>query len=200
MAEKELRKLRRHELLQLLLDHVKETEELQEALEQTQEQLRLEQESVERLKARLESKDVKIQRLKGRLDRKDEQIHELRTLMGHQQATRKIQLEQAGSIAEAALQLNGIFEQAQKIADQYLYNVGLLCGEEPDEEDAQGYDEEIEAILADDSPDPEDIELQKLLEEDAAETEKALAEAQSVTAEAGRILAGAEQAAAAATG
>ena len=36
---------------------------------------------------------------------------------------RKILIENSGSIAEAALKLNGIFEAAQAAADQYLENI-----------------------------------------------------------------------------
>ena len=36
---------------------------------------------------------------------------------------RQLQVEQAGSIAEAALQLNGVFETAQAAAQQYLENI-----------------------------------------------------------------------------
>lgn len=36
---------------------------------------------------------------------------------------RTIAIDQAGSIAEAALKLNGVFEAAQRAADQYLENV-----------------------------------------------------------------------------
>ena len=36
---------------------------------------------------------------------------------------RRIQLDEAGSIAQAALQLNGVFEAAQTAADQYLESV-----------------------------------------------------------------------------
>ncbi len=43
---------------------------------------------------------------------------------------RKIQMENIGSIAEAALKLNDVFEAAQAAADQYLENVRRL-GEEP---------------------------------------------------------------------
>ena len=35
-------------------------------------------------------------------------------------AERRIQIENAGSIAEAALKLNEVFEAAQRAADQYL--------------------------------------------------------------------------------
>ena len=37
--------------------------------------------------------------------------------------TRQIKIEQAGSLAEAALQLNGVFEAAQAAAQQYLDNI-----------------------------------------------------------------------------
>ncbi|MDD6411153.1 MAG: DNA repair protein [Oliverpabstia intestinalis] len=36
---------------------------------------------------------------------------------------RRIMIENSGSIAEAALKLNGIFEAAQAAADQYLENL-----------------------------------------------------------------------------
>lgn len=42
---------------------------------------------------------------------------------------RKIQIKKVGSIAEAALQLNDVFEAAQAAADQYLENVRRLGGE-----------------------------------------------------------------------
>ena len=38
-------------------------------------------------------------------------------------ASREIRLRHAGSIAEAALRLNGIFESAQAAADLYLENI-----------------------------------------------------------------------------
>lgn len=41
--------------------------------------------------------------------------------------SRRILIQNAGSIAEAALQLNRVFEAAQKAADQYLENVQSLC-------------------------------------------------------------------------
>lgn len=38
-------------------------------------------------------------------------------------ASREIKLKHAGSIAEAALRLNGVFEAAQAAADQYLQTI-----------------------------------------------------------------------------
>ena len=80
MREKEMRKLSRADLLELLLQERKENEELRAEVKRLQEQL-----------------DDRI--LKGK---------------------------KAGSIAEAALQLNGVFEAAQNAAYQYLENIRVL--------------------------------------------------------------------------
>ena len=80
MNEKQLRKLRRTHLLDLLVSQAQEIERLEA--------------EVESLKSALNDKDIKIAK--------------------------------AGSIAEAALELNGIFEAAQKAADQYLANIQQL--------------------------------------------------------------------------
>jgi len=41
--------------------------------------------------------------------------------------SRRIEIKKSGSIAEAALKLNGIFELAQKTADEYVENVKERC-------------------------------------------------------------------------
>lgn len=74
MTDKELRKLSRRDLLELLLAQSREQDALKQELAKAREEL----------------------------------------------AKRQICLEQAGSIAEAALRLNGVFEAAQAAADQYL--------------------------------------------------------------------------------
>ena len=81
MTDAELKKLKRHELLQMLLEQSKTVEALKKELE---EKNRL-----------LEEKEIKI--------------------------------KEAGSIAEAALKLNNVFEAAQAAADQYLHNIKLVA-------------------------------------------------------------------------
>ncbi len=80
MTDKELRRLKRVDLLKILIEQEKELEAARQ--------------EVKELKEELNSK--------------------------------KIQLENAGNIAEAALQANGFFEAAQKAAKQYLDNVQIL--------------------------------------------------------------------------
>jgi hypothetical protein len=77
MTDRELHRLSRKELLDLLIQQSKETKNLQERLDAAEEQL----------------------------------------------ASRRIEVENAGSIAEASLRLNGVFQAAQEAADQYLENV-----------------------------------------------------------------------------
>ena len=77
MTEKELKKLSRQELLEVLL---------------------------------VQSK--KIDRLRTQLEEARQQLSE-----------KELAIAEAGSIAEASLSLSGVFEDAQKAADQYLSNI-----------------------------------------------------------------------------
>ena len=79
MTEKELRRLSRMDLLEMLLEQSREVERLQKELETVKNQL----------------------------------------------GDRRIMEQEAGSIAEASLKLNKVFEAAQQAADQYLENIRL---------------------------------------------------------------------------
>lgn len=63
-------------------------------------------------------------------------------------AERRLKLEHTGSIAEAALQINHVFEAAQNAADQYMENIKIyqdqLC-KLMAEESARKYSEQISA-------------------------------------------------------
>jgi chromosome segregation ATPase len=102
---------------------------LQSQVEELQADLAAVTASNDRLKNRLDEKDAQIERLKTRLDQKDERIRQINAQMEAISQNRRIQMEEAGSIAEAALRLNGVFEAAQAAADEYLENLRLLCQE-----------------------------------------------------------------------
>jgi hypothetical protein len=89
MTDKEIRKLKRTELLEMLLDSRKENEEL---------------------KKQLREANIKLN-------------------------DKRIMLDKVGSIAEAALHLNGVFEAAQNAADQYLENVKKIVEANPEGDD-----------------------------------------------------------------
>ena len=133
MTEKELHKLKRQEVLQLLLVQVQEAEKLQRRLDQAKELLQEEVELCGRLKARLNSKDAQIHKLKGRLDGKDIQIEELKQKLEQLRMERLGELQSTGSIAEACLEVSGIFEAAQRAADLYLENVKQRCVRKEDD-------------------------------------------------------------------
>lgn len=120
MVNKELKKLTRRELLQMLLIQCEESERLQKELDQLTVEHDTMMESYERLKSKLNVKDE-------RLNQKDAKIAALTSEIKKMRESRFIELTEAGSIAEAALRLNGIFEAAQKAADQYLLNVKKMA-------------------------------------------------------------------------
>lgn len=80
MTDKELRKLSRGDLMQIMLDQSREIERLQKRLSEAERALQ----------------------------------------------DRTIKINQAGSIAEASLQLNGVFEAAQAACKQYTENISML--------------------------------------------------------------------------
>lgn len=125
MAKSELQKLKRRELLKMLLLQCQETERLEKELSEITAEYETMAESYGRLKEKLNVKDA-------RLNQKDARIRELQNEIEEMKASRVIELEDAGSIAEAALRLNGVFEAAQKAAEQYLMNVKRLGDTSPD--------------------------------------------------------------------
>ena len=57
------------------------------------------------------------------LQKSQAQLQEENEKLQSQLAERRLRLEQAGSIAQAALALNGVFDAAQQAADQYLAEI-----------------------------------------------------------------------------
>lgn len=84
MTDKELKRLSRSELLEMLIAQMEENEKLKICLKKMQEKAN----------------------------------------------NRQIAIDRAGSIAEAAMELNGVFEAAQAVAAQYLENIQRLENEQ----------------------------------------------------------------------
>ncbi|MGN0479445.1 MAG: hypothetical protein ACI4GO_08415 [Hominenteromicrobium sp.] len=84
MTDSELKRLKRIDLLEMLVAQSRENETLRAQLEQAQEQLQ----------------------------------------------SREIALDRAGSIAEASLQISGVFAAAEQAGAQYLENIERLSGEQ----------------------------------------------------------------------
>lgn len=129
MTEKELRKLKRSDFLQMLITQGKDMAALQARLDKSLSELEDLRADFVIQNAKLDEKDEVIKSLIGRLDDKDATINDLKQEIEDIKANRRIELDQAGSIAMAALKINGVFESAQKAADQYLYNIHLMHDE-----------------------------------------------------------------------
>ncbi len=86
-----------------------------------------------------------------------------------QLSQRELKLQKAGSIAEAAMSLNQVFEAAQQAADQYLQSVYANCGDA--EEMAKG-------ILAD-----ANAQAQNTLEQARRQSETLLSQARAEKAQ-----------------
>lgn len=106
MTEKELSKLRRADLLEMVLEQSREVERLETELAEAQAQL----------------------------------------------SRRQITIDRAGSIAEAALELSGIFEAAQTAVDQYIDNVKRMADRQEEsfarrEEECERKEKQCEAKI-----------------------------------------------------
>ena len=130
MTDKELQKLGRRDLLQLLLDQAQEAEQLRQELSAANERMGEMEETFQRLRERLNDKDGQMsemeetyERLRKRLNDKDAQIQKLSESLQMEREDRISSFTEAGSIAEAALQLSGVFDAAQRAADLYLQKV-----------------------------------------------------------------------------
>lgn len=102
MTNKELRKMSRAELLEMLIEQMEENQRLETELEQARSELE----------------------------------------------NRRVAVAQSGTMAEAALRLNGVFEAADRAVKQYLENVCRPAGEGEDESQVHPWmDEELTALL-----------------------------------------------------
>ena len=103
MAEKELRKLKRRELLQMLLMQCEETEKLQQETDEMKEKMDAVLESYERLKKKLDVKDE-------RLNEKDARIAVLKHEIDEMKTEKEAGETEAASIMDAVSRLSEIFE------------------------------------------------------------------------------------------
>lgn len=113
---KELRRLKRRELLQMLLIQCEETERLQQETDEMRAQMKTVMESYGRLKKKLDIKDE-------RLNQKDAKIRELTHEIEELKTAGQSAFESEGTAAEAAYRLSELIEEVQKAAEQYMANI-----------------------------------------------------------------------------
>ncbi|MBR1651566.1 MAG: hypothetical protein IKR35_03445 [Lachnospiraceae bacterium] len=142
MTDKELRKLSRQDLLQLLIAQGREAASIEEQLKEAKYNEQRQFDSNERLRDRIADREETIEHLKEKLTGKDEKLNE----KDREIAELKDQIAMLkangfsadgsgmidgnrplGSIAEAALALNDVFAAAQKAADMYIANAKRIA-------------------------------------------------------------------------
>ena len=101
MTEKELRRLSRQDLLQLLLVQSRDVARLKESAEELKNALSEERELCERLKGKLNEKDETLERLKERLNDKDATISRLKTRLDDKDEKLRILIETRGGSVPA---------------------------------------------------------------------------------------------------
>lgn len=121
MTEKEFRKLKALDLIQMLLTQSNEVSAQQEELDRMDRRLELLFSENDIIKAKLNDRDAMTELIKQKLNESDERIRELEKEVKSLYSDRIIELEEAGSLVQAALELNKIFEAAQKEAERYMY-------------------------------------------------------------------------------
>lgn len=128
MTEKEFRKLKALDLIQILLKQSGEVAEQQSDLDRKNAQLELLLGENDIIKAKLNDRDAMTEEIKKKLDESDECIRKLEIEVKNLYSDRQITLKETGSLVQAALELNQIFELAQREAEQYIYNVERRIG------------------------------------------------------------------------
>ncbi len=131
MTEKEFRKLRPLDLIQLLLAQGNEVSQMQAELDRKNEKLALLREGNDILKAKLNDRDALVELLKVRLDKSDADIRELERKAEELYSDKWIDLDKMGSLTEAARELYKIFEVAQHEAEQCIQEAEQRNGELP---------------------------------------------------------------------
>lgn len=188
MAEKDLRKLKRQDLLELLILQSKEVLRMQddivvknESLEEFEamsnrlkDKLNEKDEQIERLKDKLNDKDVQIDRLKIRLDQKDAKILRLESHLAEG-------VSGEGELEDSDLMMQKIYEAAQNAVGLYMKRAedGTLGT------DVHGVDEPVSSLDEDAAGEPSDAaEVSEAVgTSEAAGTEKNPAEDMAVPAE-----------------
>ena len=123
MTEKELHKLRRQDLLQLLLSQSREAAHQQADLDRLDGMLTQTQESNQRLREKLAEKDAQLEKLTGRLNQKEEELRRLRAEREETRSGERTELHAVGSAAEVSKRLSQILGSAQREADAYLNSI-----------------------------------------------------------------------------
>ncbi len=123
MTDKELKRMSRQELLDELYDYAKANGELRLKLENRDHE---EQQQYKRFEEELAAEHKKVLVAAERIRELEKKNKELRDI----QMSRSYTPDSIGNLADATVEMTGIFREAQKTADLYVENVKKMIAEQ----------------------------------------------------------------------
>ena len=131
MTEKELHRLSRQDLLQLLLAQSKEVSRQRAAIEELKNNAEKDHELIDRLKAKLDDKDATIETLKKRLDEKDETIAHLKRRLDAKDETMHKMKVDAEDMSGTVEFLRSRLDEKDAALDAVRARLDMLTGTAP---------------------------------------------------------------------
>ena len=165
---KELQKLKRQDLLELLIEQMQENDALRASISEAEIQIRELTSLSERLKDKLNDKDAQIELLKDRLNDKDAQIDTFKARLDAKDKLLEGLYTQARTMVnedDESRRMVAMLEVEDLMASHYMHRAGQ------DADEAEGV-EEVEAednVEADDDVEAEDADDAEVEEADGAE-------------------------------
>lgn len=124
---RDLSRLSREDLLQLLLTQSKEAEQLQDYLRDVANEFERFTSLNERLREKLDAKDEQIEHLKGRLNDKDKRIELMQARLDELEVLKEEEERHAWIIANAAKGVRSALEAFNTTADWYIASLQEVC-------------------------------------------------------------------------
>ncbi|WP_165056575.1 MULTISPECIES: hypothetical protein [unclassified Adlercreutzia] len=126
---RDLSRLSREDLLQLLLTQSKDAERLQDYLRDVADEFERCTSLNARLREKLDAKDEQIERLKGRLDDKDKRIALMQARLDELEVSKEEEQRHARIITNAAKGVRSALEAFNATADWYIASLQEVCGD-----------------------------------------------------------------------
>lgn len=178
---KELQKLKRQDILELLIEQMQENDTLRARMSEAEAQIRDLTSLSERLKDKLNDKDAQIELLKDRLNDKDAQIDSFKARLDQKDKLLEGLYGQARAMvneSSEARRMAAMLEVEDLMASHYMHRAGQQDADEAEDElaaedmDVTEAEDEVVEDAVDEGTDADDVEPELAEEAEAdAETE-----------------------------
>ena len=172
-SDRQLKKLRRQDLLELLVEQLGESERLQRELSEAQASVAALTDQVERLKDKLDVKDIQLEHLKDKLNDKDSLLNRLKARLDEKDAVLAELFEGVKTMADAkgAVQHDSVVRLEEIAASYYLRQFAREAGTEEAEEIEEAA--ETEEVAEETEPEAAESEATDETEPEADDADEA---------------------------